>query len=153
MMEWLWPSFVDENLPLTKGQRKAIHRDAWKLWVKNKWNIVLYLALAALVLALFPVARDFGGDGLAALIGAGGIVHKLCRVLAMVMVFIAGFVFMGAVLQRWRFAPCVYEATRAIGLDVCRKCGYWLRDLGDDVPRCPECGTEREKKNGGEPRR
>ena len=57
-----------------------------------------------------------------------------------VMCFVVG----GAVLQRFRFAPCVYRATRSHGHDVCRKCGYWLRGLGDNVKRCPECGAERE---------
>jgi hypothetical protein len=152
-MEWLWPSFVDENLPLTKQQRKAIHREAWKLWAKRRLNVALYIALVVVLVALYVFGSDIAVDGIAALIGAGGLVHKLFRALAGAIVFGGGFAFMGAVLQRWRFAPCVYEATRAHGIDVCRKCGYWLRDLADDERRCPECGTEREKKNGDEPRR
>ena len=27
---------------------------------------------------------------------------------------------------------------------VCAACGYWLRGLGDDIERCPECGSQRE---------
>ncbi len=30
------------------------------------------------------------------------------------------------------------------GREVCLKCGYWLRGLGDDVKQCPECGAVRE---------
>lgn len=41
----------------------------------------------------------------------------------------------------------IVEARRAVrdtGREVCVRCGYWLRGLGDEVRVCPECGTERE---------
>ncbi len=142
-MSWIWPSYVDSELPVTKEQRKAIHRDAWKLWAGNKWNIVLYLVLPAMYLLLLVPARDVGGS-VAAWLGAGGIVFKLSRIAGLVLVPALCFVIGGFVLQRWRFAPCVYRATRGQGFDVCAKCGYWLRGLGEDVKRCPECGGRRE---------
>jgi rubrerythrin len=37
-----------------------------------------------------------------------------------------------------------YHRIRLEGFDVCTRCGYWLRGLGDDVRQCPECGAERE---------
>jgi ssDNA-binding Zn-finger/Zn-ribbon topoisomerase 1 len=30
------------------------------------------------------------------------------------------------------------------GYDVCVKCGYWLKVLGEAIKRCPECGMARE---------
>jgi len=48
------------------------------------------------------------------------------------------------VFGRYRFAPCVYGATRWHGYDVCLNRGYWLEGLDDGIMRCPECGAERE---------
>jgi len=141
-MSWIWPEYIHRDLPLTSRQRKAILRDAWKLWFANKWNILLYLALPALYLLTVFFASDVGGR-VATLVGAGGLINKLFRAGAPVVLFVMCFVLGGAVLQRYRFAPCVYRATRRHGYDVCAKCGYWLRGLGDDIKRCPECGCAR----------
>jgi len=142
-MSWIWPEYVDHQLPLTRQERRAIHRKAWKLWWANKWNFALYLTLPAFYLLTVPFASDVGG-GVATFVGAGGLIHKLLRAASPVALLLVCFVLGGAVLQRCRFAPCVYQATRQHGCDVCGKCGYWLKGLGEDVERCPECGTPRE---------
>ncbi len=142
-MSWVWPEYVHRDLPLTRQDRRAIHRNAWKLWWASKWNIALYLAVPAVYLATVFFASDVGGK-VASLIGAGGLIHTLFRAGAPVALFVMCFVGGGAVLQRIRFAPCVYRATRQRGFDVCVRCGYWLRGLGDDIQRCPECGMARE---------
>jgi hypothetical protein len=142
-MSWVWPEYVSRDLSLTSQERKAIHRDAWKLWRANKWNIALYLTLPAFYLLTVLCASDVGGR-VATLIGAGGLIHKLFRAAAPVALFVICFVVGGAVLQRTRFASCVYRATRQQGYDVCAKCGYWLKGLSDDINRCPECGMARE---------
>jgi len=150
-MSWIWPEYVNRELPLSKRERKAIHRDAWRLWSANKWNILLYLALLAFYLFTVFFASDLGGR-LATLIGAGGLTNKLFRAAAPFVLFVMCFVLGGAALQRYRFAPCVYQATRGHGYDVCAKCGYWLRGLTDDITRCPECGTDRESLPEGQAR-
>ena len=33
-------------------------------------------------------------------------------------------------------------ALREMGYELCARCGYWLRGLGDDVKNCPECGAQ-----------
>jgi hypothetical protein len=142
-MSWIWPEYVDRELPLTRQERRAIHSDAWRLWWADKRNIALYLTLPALYLLTVPFASDVGG-GVAKLVGAGGLIHKLLRAASPVVLFVVCFVLGGAVLQRLRFAPCVYQAIRQHGCDVCGKCGYWLKGLGEDVTRCPECGAPRE---------
>ena len=141
-MSWIWPEYVNRELPLTKQERKAVLRDAWKLWFANKWNIALYLTLPAFYLATVFGASDVGGL-VATFAGGGGLIDKVFRAAAPVVLFVMCFVLGGAVLQRYRFAPCVYRATRGHGYDVCAKCGYWLRGLGDDIKRCPECGCAR----------
>lgn len=142
-MSWIWPEYVNRDLRLTKRERKAIHRNAWRLWSTNKWNIVLYLTIPALYLAAVFFAADFGG-WVAGLVGVTGPIHRLFRAAAPVALFVVCFVLGGAVLQRYRFAPCVYRATRAHGHDVCARCGYWLKGLDSNVENCPECGTPRE---------
>ena len=142
-MSWIWPTYIYRDLPLTAQQRKAIHRDAWTLWWANKWNITLYLTLPAFYLLTVFFASDVAGR-LATAVGAGGFTHKLLRAGAPFALLVLCFVAGGAVLQRFRFAPCVYRATRRHGHDVCPKCGYWLKGLSEDTQRCPECGARRE---------
>lgn len=138
-MSWIWPEYINRELSLTKQERKAIHRDAWKLWQVNKWNTVLFLALPVFyLLTVFFIGDVIGW--VATFIGASGLIHKLFRAGAPFALFVICFVVGGAVLQRSRFAPCIHRATRQHGHDVCPKCGYWLKGLGAEIPRCPECG-------------
>ena len=142
-MSWFWPEYIHRDLPLTKRERTAIHRAAWRLWWSKRPNIALYLTLPAFYLLTVFFASDVGGR-IAALVGASGLIHRLFRAGAPFVLFVVCFIVGGAVLQRFRFAPCVYRTTRQHGYDVCLKCGYWLKGLGDDIKRCPECGTARE---------
>ncbi|MCK4871675.1 MAG: hypothetical protein KAS72_03010 [Phycisphaerales bacterium] len=142
-MSWIWPSFVDRELPLTREQRRAIDRDAWKMWFRNRWNFILYMLVPISYVLALPLLRDAAGM-LAGTLGADGLGQRMVRAGVVILLPAACFVLAGAVLQRWRFAPCVYEATRRHGCDVCTRCGYWLRGLDDDAQRCPECGARRE---------
>ncbi|MHC4948785.1 MAG: hypothetical protein ACYTG1_11070 [Planctomycetota bacterium] len=142
-MSRLWPQFVDRELGLSRQQRKAIHREAWRLWARDKKNILLYLTLPVVYIVAVPFASDVGG-ALAHMVGVGGTVHLLVRAASPVLLAAACFVLGGAILQRYRFAPCVYRATRQQGYDVCARCGFWLRGLPDEVATCPECGADRE---------
>jgi hypothetical protein len=142
-MNWIWPEYINRDLPLTRRERKAIHRSAWRLWWTGKWNVGLYLTLPAFYLLTVFFASDVG-SWLARLVGGGALIDKTLRAAAPFALFILCFVLGGALLQRYRFAPCVYRATRQHGHDVCIKCGYWLRGLPDDRRHCPECGAARE---------
>jgi len=142
-MSWVWPEYIHPDLPLSREERRTIHRAAWRLWWRNRWNLALYLTLPAFFLLTVFFASDAGGR-VAALLGAGGWLQRLFRAAAPVVLFAVCFVGGGAILQRVRFAPCVYRATRQQGCDVCARCGYWLHGLGDEITRCPECGAIRE---------
>ncbi len=48
-------------------------------------------------------------------------------------------------LERVSVVPLGRRLMRQRGIDVCIRCGYWLRDLGKDVTECPECGWRREE--------
>ncbi|MHC5108320.1 MAG: hypothetical protein ACYTHJ_00405 [Planctomycetota bacterium] len=143
-MSWIWPDYFHHDLRLTKQERKEIHRDAWRLWWSRKSNIALYAMLPIFYLLTVFFAGDVGGR-VATLIGAGGLIHRLFRAGAPIALFVFCFILGGAALQRLRFAPCVFRATRQHGYDVCIKCGYWLKGLDASIKRCPECGIAREE--------
>jgi hypothetical protein len=147
-MSWIWPDYLSRDLPATRQERKVIHREAWRLWSANKWNVVLYMILPATYLLTAALVRDAGGF-IGACAGASGLAHKAFRIGALVLHLTVCFVVGGAILQRFRFAPCVYRAARRHGYDVCAKCGYWLKGLGTDTTHCPECGAERESQRPG----
>lgn len=149
-MSWVWPEYVSRDLPLSEQERKTIRRNAWRLWWADKRNVLFYLVVPTFYLFTVFFASDVGG-WVAALLGARGMIHKLFRAAAPIVLFVLCFVMGGALLQRYRFAPCVYGATRQQGCDVCARCGYWLRGLSDDIERCPECGAKREPMPGSEP--
>jgi len=144
-MSRLWPTFVNPELGLTRQERKEVHRAAWKLWSKDWRNVLAYVLLIAAYVALAMLA-DVVLPGLAVSNGTSGGVSRIVYLRAAVKILLPLFVFVvgGAVLQRLRFAPCVYRALRDRGHDVCTVCGYWLRGLGDDATRCPECGASRD---------
>ncbi len=48
-------------------------------------------------------------------------------------------------IARKMMAPYAKQALQAFGLEECRKCGYSLRGLSDDVACCPECGADRQQ--------
>ncbi|MHC4383546.1 MAG: hypothetical protein ACYS0J_12010, partial [Planctomycetota bacterium] len=115
---------MDRHLPLTSQQRKEVHREAWRRWAANKWNLVLYLLLPAAYLLGLGVMRDAAGR-MAWFLGAGSLLVGMSRALGMLLWAVLCFVVGGAVFQRYRFAPLVYAALRRHGHDVCPKCGYW----------------------------
>jgi hypothetical protein len=138
----IWPTYIDRHLPLTGAQRKAVHREAWRRWAANRWNLVIYLLLPVAYLIGLPAARDLAGK-MAWSFGAGGLLVSMSRVLGLLVWAVLCFVVGGAVFQRYRFAPLVYATLRQHGHDVCLKCGYWLKGLQDET-KCPECGAKRQ---------
>jgi len=142
-MNWIWPDYIHRDLPLTKQQRKAIHRDAWKLWWASPWNLALHLTTCFVFFLVVLNAADLGGWAASAM-GIGGPLHRVCRAASLLLVMLGAAIFVRAVLARFRFAPCVHQATRKNGYDVCARCGYWLRGLSDDTRHCPECGAQRD---------
>ncbi|MFG0251378.1 MAG: hypothetical protein ACF8NJ_00730 [Phycisphaerales bacterium JB038] len=143
MFEFLWPSFVSPELGLDKSQRTQIHRQAWRLWWRDRRNLLLYgAAIGIYLLAAFLVVKP-AAEWVGLSLQLPSFTIKLLRAGASVLLPIAYFVLLGAVLQRWRFAPCVYRALRQEGHDVCGRCGYLLRGLPADGTCCPECGAKR----------
>ena len=141
-MSWLGPEHINPNLQLDPQERKVIYKEAWKLWWANKLNIPIYLIVPAIYILFVWFAADWGGK-LAFSIGISGFAHKCVRAASPLIVFIVCFLAGGALLQRYRFAPCVYFCLGQHGYDVCLKCGYWLKGLDTETTHCPECGFSR----------
>ncbi len=68
-MSFLVPDYINRDLPLTSNQRKAIRKEAWKLWMKDWRNVLVYVAViavvlgGALVLGWFIAPLRFGPTG------------------------------------------------------------------------------------------
>ncbi len=57
-------------------------------------------------------------------------------------------VWTGVVMLGWIGVPAVARRLRRRSPDACTTCGYDLRGIA--TPLCPECGTERERRDAGE---
>lgn len=55
---------------------------------------------------------------------------------------LGGMVLSHFLRRRW-MREGVFSQLRWQGVELCAQCGYWLRGLGDEVTKCPECGAER----------
>jgi hypothetical protein len=141
-MSRLWPTYLDRELPLSRAQRKAIHREAWRRWIRRPLNLLVYLTLPCGYVGLLTFVRDLVGEA-ALVVGIDGVGYHLARAAAITIWAFVCFVMGGAILQRWRFAPLAWQAAREHGCDLCTRCGYWLRELPEDVTQCPECGAAR----------
>ncbi len=60
-MSLLVPDYIDRDIPVTSRERKAIRKEAWKLWMKDWRNVLIYLALVAVTIGLpmLPIWRRF----------------------------------------------------------------------------------------------
>ena len=140
-MSLLVPDYIDRDIPLTGGERKAIRKEAWKLWMKDWRNVLIYLALVAVTSIGLPMLPIWWRS-----------VHLFVTPyngwdLLLLMTVDAAVIYVGyTLLQRFRFAPLVRRVLRQYGYKVCIKCGYWLRGLASDAERCPECGCELPKR-------
>ena len=130
-MSLLVPDYIDRDIPLTGRERKAIRKEAWKLWMKDWRNVSIYLALAAVTfgLPMLPIWWRFLP-----------FIYGGWHLLLLVTAYTAFVYVVFELLQRFRFAPLVRRVLGQYGYRVCIKCGYWLRGLATDAERCPECG-------------
>ena len=130
-MGFLVPDYIDPAIPLTRRQRKAIRKEAWKLWMKDWRNVLMYVALLVVMIGSMPFVLAFTRRLN---------VWKLPLYVTMYCVIFVAV----SLLQRFRFAPLVRRVLRRHGHEACVKCGYWLRELDAGIEVCPECGTARE---------
>ncbi len=137
-MKWRWLLFdyVDPQMSLNREDRRRVRRRAWKarnVRVKLRWVDLAsgMIGPAMMVVVLLPMF-------LLARFTWWWIFPTLLVQLSVSWILIA-------LLGRIQWKPRVNNALRELGYEVCRRCGYWLRDLSDTVQRCPECGHTREE--------
>ena len=123
---------LDPELELTREQRRQINRKAIERFNAQP-AVKLFLGVAVLI------AICFGLYGVRAL-GA-----SVTAIAAIVMGGCIGFGF--GYLWRRHHSRATWTALREAGVDVCTHCGQWLRGLGSETTKCPECGGIR--KNAG----
>ena len=141
---WLFGDHIDPALKLTREQRREVKGRAHRL-SGTAWR--RYGDLVLLILIMFvpmPIA------GLLVEIGEGGrtdVAFAEWCALAIFVVWLPLSPFIWVVAHavfayRCR-RPYVFMALQSMGYEVCGRCGYRLRGLGEGATRCPECGEER----------
>lgn len=124
--------YSNGDLPLNKKQRKEIRRSAWRLWKRDWRHRTLYvtsqlvLGLSSAAVIMYPPLNFW----------QRWILLTTCMCL---------WSFGHQLLERVSVVPLGRRLMRQRGIEVCIRCGYWLRDLGKDVTQCPECGCRREE--------
>ena len=125
---------LDPEWELTREQRRQVNRKAIERFNAQP-AVKMFLGAAVLV------AIGFGLYGVRAL-GA-----SVTAIAAIVMGGCLGLGF--GFLWRRYYPHATRTALRDSGVDVCTHCGQWLRGLGSEIQKCPECGTMRQAHRGG----
>ncbi len=131
-LRWLILDYVPPDIKLTPRQRRDLRRkasdgDVYISWI-DKFYGFLGITCSFLIVLAIPLNIALGIP---------------LKVAVFPLVFAGIWVILTGL--RWMSARrATFEALREMGYDVCLKCGYWLRGLGDEVKRCPECGWRRE---------
>jgi DNA-directed RNA polymerase subunit RPC12/RpoP len=157
---------TDPALALTPTQKRTLKRLAFRrptlmLWVR--WGIVPFTAFVSVIvfaiLMIGPALTKFGISGpvggkfvMLALVPIAVIVYRIVArfmrrpylaaalpLLRMDMCLVCGY---SPAMQPDKGRPCPECGVVPASL-ICPQCGRWLRGLGDDVKRCPECGAGR----------
>lgn len=128
-------SLIDPAIPLTRPERKDVHREAWQLWLRKPFNKLLYVLVLVALVMLF----SFLPRWLDSIFGYHAWYFAVAAAAIYGVVFAVSF----PLLRKYNYAPHVYAELRNRGFDVCARCGYWLKGLANDFPTCPECGAAR----------
>lgn len=95
-------------------------------------NKTLYVILVFFLCVVAAASGWYGPD-------------KAWQMAILLMINAGLWVLVFAIVRRVSVAPLGRRLLRERGIDVCIRCGYWLRGLGKDVTECPECGWRREE--------
>lgn len=131
-MKWLLNNLLNDHIVLSDVQRAKVHKRVAELNAMRPWSNLIGLIPGLLPLLMIPVWMRWARFWSVPWRFAFELAFALCSV-ALVFWII-----------RRRYQRHAYRAVRELGFDICPRCGYTLRGLGDDVQHCPECGSERE---------
>ena len=129
ILDWY---YCDVDLPLTNKERRELRRSAWILWTRSLRNKIIYVTLVFFLIGVASVIGWYGPN----------VFWQFAILLITINSGLCILVF--HILRRVSIAPLGRCLLRQRGIDVCIRCGYWLRDLSEDITKCPECGWGRE---------
>lgn len=137
---WLHLGYVHTQLPLSKEERRAVEKRANVIAGRGKYFTFKLAFVSALMLGI-----GIGGSMIAGIWAwIQFSLHPLVFLIGWPFAcLIIAFVY-SRIVRRWFTRP-TRIALNEMGYNICVRCGYWLRDLGADVQRFPECGAEREQ--------
>jgi predicted RNA-binding Zn-ribbon protein involved in translation (DUF1610 family) len=145
-MKWRWliGDHIDPALKLTREERREVRRRAHRLcgtaWRRYGDLVLLILIMFAPVWIAWPLSTIHEG-------GQTDVTFVEWCVLAIFLVWmpLSPFIWVLAhALFAYRYRrPYVFMALQSMGYEVCGRCGYRLRGLGEEATRCPECGEPR----------
>ncbi|UCD74912.1 MAG: hypothetical protein JSV91_14135 [Phycisphaerales bacterium] len=127
--------------------KRIIDEVMWEAREAGGWRVTI-AQLASLMLIVivflasggiaFLAARIFGWYS-RVFIGSIFLISLIC----LLIVIGTGAVYFH--LMRLFVRREIRQAMARRGFELCPGCGYWLKGLGVDSPRCPECGWKREE--------
>ncbi len=121
-----------DRVPLSTEQLKEIHNETTRSFLQL---VIPFTLVAGFVLGLLtPLIIPFSWTGMAWRYARVGVGLGLFALL--------GFALFQIV--RPRYEHYFRRVVRKRGHEMCLRCGYWLKGLGEDVKQCPECGWRRE---------
>lgn len=135
-LRWLFGNFTDPQYNITwREQVRLSNRAHAKHLPKRVFlirTIVLLIPIMAMLIALKPTltALGFGGQNGPYFIG-------------LVVIVVVCWPW-SAWMYRSMYIKPIRKVMREVGFDLCIECGYDLRGHDSTMPRCPECGAERQ---------
>jgi len=136
-LRWLWYDYISSEINLAPIQRSYIRSRCRELAPYTWRQSLIYLAvLVAVVLAALELHQLLSNA-----------FPRLARmpldIACQLLIAVIGWTSI-AWVRRSSAAPANYRAMREVRIDICPRCGYWLKALSDRIRQCPECGAARE---------
>ena len=129
----------DPQFNLSSKDQRHLMRRASTQWFKQPLNIAIYLVIVlGWMVSMIFLPKWLESQGLSS--PASILINWLIFYPFMFVAFYYVF-------YHFRLLTHVYHELRALGHDVCPKCGYTLINLPETEIKCPECGTLRTKPN------
>ncbi len=143
------------SLDINRSERRVLKRDARRRSTRGPWRSLSRLAYwwiagscsFGIAMVVPSVIERFVLNGF-----SFSLEIVLGFPLLLILLWFAWWYF-----DRWetpQIRPALLQVLVEHGYRICRRCGYNLRDLSEEIDECPECGTyitRREFEHGEEP--
>ena len=141
-LRWLLGNFTDRQYKLSRRDQHRLSMAAHKKYLS--WRRFWGYSLVVIAVPI-GLAYRFGIPAALGWLGLTGQTSAHTWAFAVVSLLVWPY---SAWAYRTLYIKPVRRAMRDHGYDLCIVCGYEWRGLGDQVERCPECGSWREAMPG-----